>query len=249
MCELYLHSAAAPTSSHPWLGTFLGHAEMPFDNPDGWGLAFYQGDDAQLFHEPLSAAHSSLAEWVGNNPPKTQLVIGHIRKANAGGVQLSNTQPLSRAVGGRRIVFAHNGSVKDFKKTDKGQALQRRALGTADSEIALLALLDWLGDRRLGGVTEGFAEFARGMAGWGPFNMIVSDGQDTLAYSDRRAHAADGPDAPLRGPGLYTQRGRDGGLVLSSEPFSEAGKGVARGTALHIRGAEIVKCLEGCVAA
>ena len=251
MCELYLHSAPAPTRRHPGLAEFFSHAEPPWDNPDGWGAAFFSaldGDpDAQLFHEPVSATHSALARWVAAHPPESALVIGHIRKGSEGGVILANTQPLSRFSHGRRVVFAHNGSVADLRDTQEGRALAHRALGTADSEIALLRFLDWKGERTLAQCAADFPSYAREMAGFGPFNVILSDGSDTLAYSDRRKHAADGEDAGFRGPGLYLRRTEAGGLVLTSEPMMDGMEmeGVARGTTLHIRSADIVSRVEG----
>ena len=241
MCEIYLHTARAPTSVHPWLADFIAHAQKPFDNPDGWGLAFYAGADAQLFHEPISAANSELADWVLAHPPKTDLVLGHIRKSTAGGIKLANTQPLSRMVGGRRMLFAHNGSVAELRKTPEGQRLAERCLGTADSELALLKFLDWLGDRSLADAAEGFADFAREMAELGPFNAVITDGTDTLIHSDRRKHAADEKDAEMRGPGLYRHYGADGSLVVTSEPMADGAQGIPRGTSLHLRDCEIVE--------
>ena len=241
MCELYLHTAKAPTSRHPWLAEFIAHARVPFDNPNGWGLAFYEGSDAQLFHEPISAANSELAQWVLAHPPKTDLVIGHLRKASEGGISLANTQPLSRMVNGRRTLFAHNGSVAALRDTEEGQRLERECLGTADSEVALLKFLHWLGERCLRDAAKGFSDFAHEMAEIGPFNAIITDGTDTLIHSDRRKHASDGEDAEFRGPGLYRHYGADGSLIVTSEPMAEGAVAIPEGTSLHLRDCEVVE--------
>ena len=238
MCELYLHSADRPTTRHPWLPEFLARSQKPYDNPDGWGVAFHVGDDAQLFHQPEPAHESELARFVETHAYAVKTVVGHLRKASMGDVMLANTQPLSRVVGRRRLIFAHNGSVAELKTSPEGRTYRDRALGTADSEIALLAFIDFLHGRRLQQCVADFPHFATRMAGIGPFNLIVTDGEDVLAYSDRRQHTGDPPDT-IRGPGLVMQRA-SGSLVLSSEPLAEDTEPIPRGTALHIRGADIV---------
>ena len=245
MCELYLHSAGRPTSRHPWLPEFLARSREPYDNPDGWGVAFHVGDDAQLFHQPEPAHDSELARFVETHAYAVKTVVGHIRKASTGDVTLANTQPLSRVIGRRRLIFAHNGSVAELKTNPEGRTFRDRALGTADSEIALLAFIDFLHGRRLRQCVADFPHFAARMAGIGPFNLVVTDGEDVLAYSDRRQHTGDPPDT-LRGPGLVMQR-VPGSLVLSSEPLAESSEAVPRGTALHIRGAEVVSRHQGAL--
>ena len=248
MCELYLHSRPDASRRHPLLGAFLAHAAKPFDNPDGWGLAFHHGDDAQLFHEPVAASDSALAAWLARNPPAAATVVGHLRKATSGAVGLANTQPLSRVVtrrggGAWRLVFAHNGGVAGFKDSAAGRALAARALGSADSEIALLDFIGVLAGRSLAEAWGDVLHFAARMAGYGPFNVVATDGRDSFAFSDRRAHAADGPDAPLREPGLFLH-GFDKACVLTSEPMADvpgtAPEPLPRGSWLRLREGEVV---------
>jgi len=245
MCELYLHSAPAPTADHPWLAEFLTHAAQPFDNPNGWGLAAFCGRDAQEFREAESAANSALASYISANPPRTDVLIAHLRAASSGAISLANTQPISRVVGHgdrvSRLVFVHNGSVADFMDSDTGEALKGCAIGSADSEIAFLRFTDFMNDRPLGDCVPDFHRFACEMAAIGPFNVIVSDGLDILVHSDIRKHQADGDDADFRGPGLYEQNDSRGHLVLTSEPLSDTTEPIPRGTSLHIRAGLILQ--------
>lgn len=238
MCELYLHASDTRTSDHPRLAEFLDHSREPHDNPDGWGVAFHLGDDAHLFHEPVPAHASELARWVVEHPKNVSTVVAHIRAASTGDVTLANTQPLSRVIGQKRILFAHNGSVKPLKESPRGEALCGRALGTADSEVAFLAFVDWACGRALADCVEDFPDFAARMCDYGPFNVIITDGVDVLAHSDRRKHTG---ESEFRGPGLYLQRPRDGSLLLTSQPLMDACDPVPEGTTLHIRGSRVLR--------
>ena len=82
---------------------------------DGWGLAFYEGRAARVFLEPAPACVSPLARFLAENPIKTLLAVGHIRKRTQGPTTLANTHPFVRELWGRYWVFAHNGDLKDFR--------------------------------------------------------------------------------------------------------------------------------------
>lgn len=240
MCELYLHLAAAPTDCHPGLTTFFAHADAPWDNPDGWGLAALEGQRLESMRGVESATQSAQAMHLANRPPRTASLIGHLRKSTAGAVCLANTQPFTRELAARPLVFAHNGALPGFADSSEGRRLRREARGTTDSELALLALLRLARGRRLGRMLADMPGLVRRLSGWGPLNLIVSDGEDTVVVSDRRAHASDGPDAPMRPPGLLMRRTATGGIVVSSEPLGKPADGLSRGTWMHLRGPVVV---------
>ena len=55
MCELFGLCSAKKVNCNEILGTFFSHGET---NPDGWGLAVFDGNSANIEREPISAAES-----------------------------------------------------------------------------------------------------------------------------------------------------------------------------------------------
>ena len=144
MCELLAVSASQPTRLTFSLHTLASRGGEAGTTRDGWGVAFYQGDDVALFREPAAAGTSPLVRYLESQGPSTNLAISHIRHATQGAVQLSNTQPFVRELGGRTHVFAHNG---DLSGIDSNEALSMgayRPVGQTDSEHAFCALLERL---------------------------------------------------------------------------------------------------------
>ena len=101
MCELLGMSANTPTDlCFSFTGlTRRGGETGP--HKDGWGVAFYQGKGVRLFHDPEPCATSKIAEFVGKLPIKSKTAVCHIRQANVGNINLSNTHPFTRELWGR----------------------------------------------------------------------------------------------------------------------------------------------------
>jgi glutamine amidotransferase len=116
-----------------------GHTDH---HADGWGIAFFEGDDSvadgsdrglRHFVDHQPACSSPVAELISRYPIKSRNVISHIRKATQGRVALENCHPFVRELWGRYWVFAHNGDLKDFAPRLHGSF---RPVGTTDSERA-----------------------------------------------------------------------------------------------------------------
>jgi glutamine amidotransferase len=151
---------------------------------DGWGLALYEGRSARVFLEPTAAAKSPLARFVSDNPIKTLLAIGHIRKRTRGPVCLSNTHPFVRELWGRHWVFAHNGTVRGAKKLPLGRF---QPIGTTDSEHAYCHLLEALRSsfdappKDPAVLWQAIAEVAGRIGQRGSFNFLLGDGAHLYA--------------------------------------------------------------------
>ncbi len=175
---------------------------------DGWGVAFYQGEDVALFREPVAAADSALVRYLETQGPSTHLAISHIRHATQGTVQLSNTQPFVRELGGRTHVFAHNGDLPGIASSAVLTLGSYQPVGQTDSEHAFCALL-----ARLRPLWEGanppslearlslLATFAADLRALGPANFLYADGDTLFAHGHRRLQQASGRAEP---PGLWT---------------------------------------------
>jgi hypothetical protein len=92
VCELLALSTTRPARLTFSLQTLAQRASASGTTHDGWGVAFYQGNDVALFREPSAASGSPLVHFLS----ATTLATSHIRHATHGAIQLSNTQ-LARA--------------------------------------------------------------------------------------------------------------------------------------------------------
>ena len=206
MCELLAMSSRRSTQLNFSLQTLAAHSAGAGTARDGWGVAFYQGNDAALFREPTAASDSPLVRFLQSQGPSTTLAISHIRHATRGALNLSNTQPFARELAGRMHVFAHNGNLVGIERAGNLAFDRYRPVGTTDSEHAFCALLErlhglWnrtlpppLPERR-----AVIAEFAADLRKLGPANFLYADGDILFAHGDRRIQSATGRVAP---PGL-----------------------------------------------
>ena len=118
------------------------------ENPDGWGLGFFQGGEVLLHRQPKAQPgrvdfYSRLREL------RTDVVVGHVREATVGKAQkLENTHPFRF----RSWLFAHSGTVASFEAV-KGELLEsvpdflrRNIRGTTDSEHLFHLFLAFLHD-------------------------------------------------------------------------------------------------------
>ncbi|HQR97643.1 MULTISPECIES: class II glutamine amidotransferase [unclassified Polaromonas] len=207
MCELLALSTSGPTRLTFSLHTLASRGGATGSSRDGWGVAFYQGEDVALFREPLAAGDSPLVRYLETQGPSTQLAISHIRHATRGAVSFSNTQPFVRELGGRTHVFAHNGDLPGIESCKTLTLGAYRPVGQTDSEHAFCALMErlrplWDGaeppslDARL----SLLASFAADLRALGPANFLYADGDTLFAHGHKRLQPDLGRPGP---PGLW----------------------------------------------
>jgi len=234
MCEILAMSSRQATRLTFSLEVLSSHSAAPGTSRDGWGVAFYEGNDVALFREPSAASDSALVRHLESGGPSTTLAISHIRHATQGAVSLANTQPFVRELVGSAHVFAHNGDLLGAAASCIRVADRYRPAGTTDSELAFCALLERLHDaygrsrqlpcleRRLDVV----AAFAADLRTLGPANFLYADSDALFAHGHRRFQPASGSIAP---PGLHmlsrrcaqAQTGVDGHGVGVAGGFQE----------------------------
>lgn len=203
MCELFALSSQLPTRVTFSLEEFSRHGGKTGPNCDGWGLAFYDGPDAQLYREPQPAASSEWMNFVLRHPHYSCCVMSHIRLATKGDVALRNTQPFSRVLNGRRHVFCHNGDLDNIEESLKLQ--QFSPLGETDSEYGFCWLMErvselWqAGSPTLDARVEVLGSALADLARLGPANVLYSDGEFLYAFANRRTQASGRVEAP----GMY----------------------------------------------
>jgi len=208
MCELFALSSLRTTRLTFSLETLAAHGAGTGRYRDGWGTAFYQGNDVALYREAAAAGDSALVRFLETQAPDTTLAISHIRHATLGAITLANTQPFARLLAGRMHVFAHNGHLPAIERSAIVASDRHRPVGTTDSEHAFCALLERMDalwgsspalpalDKRLAVVTR----FAADLRELGPANFLYTDGETLFAHGHRRLHADTGKAAP---PGLF----------------------------------------------
>lgn len=209
MCELLGMSARLPASITISLNEFARHGGETGPHADGWGIAYYDGPDANLIRESNSASTSELMSTLRGYRVESQTVIAHIRRASLGPVELRNTHPFRRELAGRVHSFAHNG---DLPGVDRSLSLHPGGgafpIGETDSEFAFCCLMQrmakiWNSPARLPAVSERIAvvaEFAAEIGALGPANFLYSDGDLLFIHGHQRTQ----PDGSMRAPGLHT---------------------------------------------
>lgn len=203
MCELFAFSSSSPTRARFSLEEFRLHGCEKAPHCDGWGLAFYDGNYAQVHREEKPAAYSEWMSFLLEHENYSQCVISHIRKATQGTISLQNTQPFSRECQGVRHVFSHNGDLGKIK--EECNFTRYRPIGDTDSEYAFCTLMDQVHglweespptlDEKIELLSPLFCAWAR----LGPANIIYSDGEHLFAFANIRTQL-NGLREP---PGLY----------------------------------------------
>ena len=207
MCELFAISSRLPATVSLSLKTLAKHGGGSAPHADGWGIAYYRGDDARLIKDTRAAHDSDWVRFIRSRDRSSTTIISHIRKATRGDVQLQNTHPFARELGGQMHVFAHNGTLKGIHD-HTGFALGRfRPIGDTDTEHAfchLLARMEevWLSeggapplDQRL----ATFAAFAEQARTLGSANFLYADGDYLFVQANQRYQE----DGSTRPPGLH----------------------------------------------
>lgn len=196
MCQLLGMSCKQPTSIGFSFEGFRARGGLTDEHKDGWGIAFYRDQQAQVFLDEAPAAESRLAEAIYNTNLRSKTIIAHIRKATVGDVKLSNCHPFRRNLWGSDWLFCHNGDLKGFNPRLDGDFIPE---GDTDSELAFCYLLQQLNHHLPQGISNASAlfqwlnQFSKTVAAFGTFNIMLSNGEwlytycsTNLAYVERK---------------------------------------------------------------
>ncbi len=195
MCELFgLSSKHALAASDLPLPTFRLRGGASANNPDGWGMAWRQGNELQLEKEPLPG-HSSARFSELINTLQSGLILAHIRRATFPPVNTpGNTHPFIHTCCDRPWVFAHNGNVPEMMAAESAECNAIcRPDGQTDSEFAFCHLLRHLtGHYHTPDTDDDWLDILVAVSGriaaHGKFNFLLSDGKLLIAYGHDRLH-------------------------------------------------------------
>jgi predicted glutamine amidotransferase len=184
MCELLGMNCNVPTDIVFSFAGFRQRGGGTGPHQDGWGIAFYEGKGARLFHDLSPSAESEIAHLVQSYPIKSKNVISHIRRRTRSRVCVENTHPFQRELWGRTWVFAHNGYLHGIKRKP---LTFYEPIGTTDSEHAFCYMLDTIRRcfRRAPGVHVLWRlihRLADEIATLGRFNFLMCDSRYLYSY-------------------------------------------------------------------
>ncbi|MDD3628040.1 MAG: class II glutamine amidotransferase [bacterium] len=154
------------------------------DNPDGWGLGWYENEKGEVFKQALSAddkdsEYSELSKQVFS-----KIIIAHIRKATEGKPSEQNSHPFKYD----NWIFAHNGGVDREHLLPLLNKKFRHALnGETDSEVFFYWLLQCI--EKSNNVHDGVkraVEKIKPEIIFSGLNFLLSDGESlySFRYSD-----------------------------------------------------------------
>jgi len=155
---------------------------------DGWGVAFYEGQAARIFKEPIPAAESRCLDFITEYDFRSTSVIAHIRKANPKnfGRASANTHPFERELHARSWVFAHNGKLPGLTDSATLKPKRFKPLGETDSEYAFCLLLDRIAAEDSTPSAKDLLTLlmplVQKLSSFGEFNFMLSDGENLVAH-------------------------------------------------------------------
>jgi predicted glutamine amidotransferase len=184
MCELLGMNCNVPTDIVFSFAGFRRRGGGTGPHRDGWGIAFYEGKGARVFHDVSPSAESEVARLVEAYPIKSVNVISHIRRRTRSRVCVENTHPFQRELWGRTWIFAHNGYLRGVKHK---RLRFYHPIGSTDSEHAFCYMLDGI-RRRFPRPPVGRAlwrvvgALAGELAELGKFNFLMCDARHLYAH-------------------------------------------------------------------
>ena len=185
MCELLGMSFNQPV--RPSL-SFRGFRHRGERNPDGWGIAYYPDESVQVIKEPIKASKSLLSEFIMKYP-KSKIFIAHVRYSSGSSVTYKNTHPFQRELNGREFVFAHNGTLHNYRGFNTGRF---KPVGETDSEYAFCHILNSIENERISSWTDKNFKWLHNKLNeineFGNFNCLLSDGEYLFCYYDKNGH-------------------------------------------------------------
>ncbi len=207
MCELFTMSSSTPAEISFSLDEFSKHGGLTDKHRDGWGIAYYDQNDARILKEACSASESTYLKFIKNLKIQSKIIISHIRLATQGEVSVRNTQPFSRELGGRQHVFVHNGNFVELGTKLSINLKRFKPVGNTDSELSFCYLMENMAkiwDEELppnaANRLEVFTSFCNEMRRRGIANFIYSDSDYTFIHSHKRLIKSETKETS---PGLY----------------------------------------------
>jgi len=161
-------------------GEVPDRGDEPTGHRDGWGIWSFMHGSPRLIGKSVRPAHvdesfDSALDDV-HKLERPNILIAHVRRGSKGGRTLENTHPFASG----NIVFAHNGTVKEFEPHTT-----RRPKGDTDSEKLFMLLMDRMD--ATGDVVSALSSVVREDVPQYKYTglvLMISDGMRLYCYRD-----------------------------------------------------------------
>ena len=196
------------------------------NNPDGWGLGYYENGNAKIVKHPRNALKDPTFLPIIDDVISNISII-HLRKRSIGEKTMVNTHPFAQG----DLIFAHNGTIRTASPMKDLLPPDRRdmVLGTTDSE----ALFQWIvyniymKKDTLQGIKEAITSLKKTMMPrTTSLNFLMSDGQSLYAYCSYRMLPSHFTLHILR---------QKGSTIICSEPIGDAWEPIVNDRLIIIR--------------
>jgi len=170
--------------------SFKGFRNRGKRNLHGWGVAYYPDEAVQVIKEPIEADESPLSEFIEKYPDmKSKIFLAHVRLTSGTSVTYKNTHPFQRELNGKEFVFAHNGTLHNYRGLEIGRF---KPVGETDSEYAFCHILNSIEDKQINSWTKKSFEWLHNklkeINDCGDFNCLFSNGEYLFCYYDRNGY-------------------------------------------------------------
>ena len=149
MCRLFGFRSSVRSGVHESLiAAENALARQSMENPDGWGVAYYQKRFPHVIRSEKLAIEDNLFKDV-SAVVSTRTLVAHVRKATVGRVEVLNCHPFQHGP----WCFAHNGNIAFFAKNplvrdqiahEIDPRFLSYVLGSTDSEMCFYLFLSRL---------------------------------------------------------------------------------------------------------
>jgi glutamine amidotransferase len=166
--------------------SFKGFQQRGKNNPDGWGIAYYQNQKVLIKKEPINALSSDFLKSEKNlKNIRSKIVIGHVRKMSQGKLSYNNTHPFLKELNGGKYTFAHNGTIHLYKNFKLKYFFP---CGETDSEYIFCYLLDCIQEKGIKNWNKNDFKWLeqkfRKINESGTLNCFMSNGEYLFCYHD-----------------------------------------------------------------
>ncbi|MCX7879498.1 MAG: class II glutamine amidotransferase [Ignavibacteria bacterium] len=152
---------------------------LSINNPDGWGIGWYENNSPRVFKEGLSAQAKNsklpyLAKQVYSN-----IIIAHLRKGTNGSASDENSHPFKLG----NWIFAHNGQVdRDSLLLHLNENHQKELKGETDSEVYFYFILQSIDETKdvVRGIKKSIETITQ--SSFKGLNFLLSDGKYLYAF-------------------------------------------------------------------
>ncbi len=181
MCRLLGVIANKPVDlQFSLLGAEKPFGDLGIENPDGWGMGWYDQGRPEVLKEPVAAGDSDRFRSIAHQK-HSRIFICHVRRASRGEPAARNSHPFRYG----DWIFAHNGGLGEQCVRSLQKALepahQAAITGDTDSEVYFHWLLQNIEDADHN-IRSGIRTALEQIDDYSGLNFLLSDGHSLYAY-------------------------------------------------------------------